>query len=1185
MKVLKRMLLIHWHYFVHEMIEFDRINLLTGKNSSGKSTIIDAMQLVLLSDTSGSFFNKAASARGDRTLIGYLRCELGDDEDAGFRYLRGTRFTSYIALEFEDTAKGSFFTVGCCFDVFGENDVQRMFFRIDGPIPENEFVDTQGKPLSIEELRAFIRANYAPGQSYTTNVNRDFREILCGSLGGLQTQRFTDLIKKAVSFDPKVDIRQFITEFVCGDELEINISDMKENIRSYDTLKKETQLLVERIEMLAKIGETHTEFVRNRDNETLYGYLLARSAWEMKADEIEQCNREAERLADELGNLREKLGAAEDYQKQLQSERDVLKLQLDSNEDARRLEELRREIEDKKRKCKELVNEYEAMTARLYNMLSSWRSWVANISERIKSVDLTAIDTLIAERIEAACAEGVAIMERAEFLRDAIEQGTHADVITQTGADKLAALGREADDYRVSCAGLSSRLYDAQEETARKVGDLVREKEQLEKGVYTYPRDAVDLKEAIESRLRSKFGPDAKAVIFAEAVEIPGDRWRNVIEGYLNTQKFYIIVAPEHFYTAFQLYDSIKRQKTVYATGLVDTEKLQRLELSRDAGSLAEELETSDPAVQMFIDFTLGRVHKSDTIKDLRKHRSAITDDGVLYQNFVVRAMDPKRWQNPAIGSGGARLRLAAVNGEIEKLRLGISVYAAMIPALKETDSFMRIDEFMADQIVGISKQYHELPVLEEAIARLTADAQSIEDSEEMREIETLRQRLAEREAALGSNMEQIRKCDREITLCESGLQTLEGMTLPKLEDEEAELKKTIASDFDLDWIGETGSHRYERELAVRGSADEINRAFPRELSRSRNAKDEAWNQTRDLRFRYNETYRTGYNINAPDNEAFDSIWLEFTENRLPEYEAKIEDTRQKAFQQFREDFLSKLQSNIFSAKRHIDELNASMKGANFGDDVYQFRATASPDYKRYHDMIVDEMLIFGGYNLLSDQYNAKYKDEMAELFEIITNDSASPSAQGYEDYEKRVQQFTDYKTYLRFDLEVTKPNGDTERLSKTMGKKSGGETQTPFYIAVLASFVQLYRMDRDRYPGTVHLILFDEAFSKMDGERIIQSIDLLRRFKFQVILAAPPDKIPDIASLADRNLCVLRSGVKTCVRAFDPREIEEYAELADASGDAGDAGDTDASGVAEDADAAGAANASGAAENAEDAE
>ena len=71
MKKLTRMLLIHWHNYEKEVLDFDMINFLTGKTAAGKSTIIDALQLVLLGDTSGSFFNKAANQKSARTLKSY----------------------------------------------------------------------------------------------------------------------------------------------------------------------------------------------------------------------------------------------------------------------------------------------------------------------------------------------------------------------------------------------------------------------------------------------------------------------------------------------------------------------------------------------------------------------------------------------------------------------------------------------------------------------------------------------------------------------------------------------------------------------------------------------------------------------------------------------------------------------------------------------------------------------------------------------------------------------------------------------------------------------------------------------------------------------------------------------------------------------------------------------------------
>ena len=61
------------------------------------------------------------------------------------------------------------------------------------------------------------------------------------------------------------------------------------------------------------------------------------------------------------------------------------------------------------------------------------------------------------------------------------------------------------------------------------------------------------------------------------------------------------------------------------------------------------------------------------------------------------------------------------------------------------------------------------------------------------------------------------------------------------------------------------------------------------------------------------------------------------------------------------------------------------------------------------------------------------------------------------------VEKFTDYRSYLDFDLIVTnKETNEEQRLSKMIKKKSGGETQTPFYIAILASFSQLYHANEE---------------------------------------------------------------------------------------------------------------------------
>ena len=104
MKKLKKILLINWLYFDRELIEVGDVNFLTGRNGAGKSTVIDALQIVLLGETNARNFNLAANERSQRTLDGYLRADMDENNP---RSRRGKDFSSYIACEFYDDAERS----------------------------------------------------------------------------------------------------------------------------------------------------------------------------------------------------------------------------------------------------------------------------------------------------------------------------------------------------------------------------------------------------------------------------------------------------------------------------------------------------------------------------------------------------------------------------------------------------------------------------------------------------------------------------------------------------------------------------------------------------------------------------------------------------------------------------------------------------------------------------------------------------------------------------------------------------------------------------------------------------------------------------------------------------------------------------------------------------------------------
>ena len=75
MKRFKKLRLINWHSFYNETIEAKTVNVITGENGTGKSTILDAIYYVL--SGGDSKFNRAANTLGTgRTVENYLKARI-----------------------------------------------------------------------------------------------------------------------------------------------------------------------------------------------------------------------------------------------------------------------------------------------------------------------------------------------------------------------------------------------------------------------------------------------------------------------------------------------------------------------------------------------------------------------------------------------------------------------------------------------------------------------------------------------------------------------------------------------------------------------------------------------------------------------------------------------------------------------------------------------------------------------------------------------------------------------------------------------------------------------------------------------------------------------------------------------------------------------------------------------------
>ena len=184
--------------------------------------------------------------------------------------------------------------------------------------------------------------------------------------------------------------------------------------------------------------------------------------------------------------------------------------------------------------------------------------------------------------------------------------------------------------------------------------------------------------------------------------------------------------------------------------------------------------------------------------------------------------------------------------------------------------------------------------------------------------------------------------------------------------------------------------------------------------------------------------------------------------------------------------------------------------------------------------------------NLFSMEHENKYGMLMSDLINIFIPPE-NATQQELDEAKQNMVKYADYRTYLSFEMEQI-VEGD-ERLviglSKMIKKNSGGEGQNPLYIALLASFAQAYHINLSarltRRP-TIRLVVLDEAFSKMDAEKVASCIELIRGLGFQAIISATNDKIQNYIENVDKTFVYANPNKKSIsIQEFEKRIFHSW--------------------------------------------
>ena len=1103
-QALSRICLNNWHYIEKRVLSFSEgINFFTGHSGSGKSTVIDAMQVLLYANTDGrGFFNKAAADDSDRTLIEYLRGMVNIGEDNHFSYLRNKNFSTTVVMELKRTDTGECQSIGVVFDVeSASNEVSRLFFWHRGALLTS-FYRTGNRAMTIDEVKEYLTAHYAKDEYYFGPSNERFRRQLYEIyLGGLNEKRFPLLFKRAIPFRMNIRLEDFVKEYICMEQ-DIHIEDMQESVMQYGRMRKRIGDTCAEIEELQKIQGAWLEVAEKEKTQNSYLYF-------MNACEVRKLKTQAQ-------SLQEKIKAwGEDGERQQEM-----------------LGGLEKQIQGLEEQIRDMVRK---IAASGYEELKSQLQALNEIIERLA----------VSKGKWQQTAVGLKRWEEQDITPNAVLWDIGRFAKHSISEEQLDRLKKSLDVLRAEVEEQRKEAESELRDYSRREKEIREELRQLRQGKKAYPKELEEARQYIREGLKEQNGKNIPVEILADLLDIRDDTWRNAVEGYMGSNKLLLIVEPKYARAAMELYQELDKKK-YYRVAVLDTERVMAAGSGAQEGALAEEVLTEIPYARAYIDFLLGNVMKCDSIDGLRECRIGITRDCIQYHSFKLQYINPELYTRRAyIGEVSMRRRIR----QLEELQLEIEEKRKPCQALEESCRKILNLEHLPRGLEEYLDWKRDVEAYPEKAAQKNRLEKKLEELRQKdinlwkQQQEELEEKCRKEKAARDAMLRQIEKQDAE-------LEALKREYISRNE-ELAEKEKSFVKDAAQEQkVAEFFSGRenpnYERLQAsffgkARGAAEEAEKAM---------------SSLREIRFEYLRKYpnRT-FSAEERTNQPYDELLSHLQYGDLTALYQKADEQAKEAVYLFKQDFIYKIRSAIEGAYKQRDELNKIISQMDFGKDRYRFVISKNRGADgRYYEMFMDETLevnpsqIAGGMenqmNLFTMSHEDKYGELMQELIAVfIPPDNVT--AEELEESRRNMEKYADYRTYLSFDMQQIIEGEETIkiRLSQMIKKNSGGEGQNPLYVALLASFAQAYRVGivRTRINPTIRLVVLDEAFSKMDAEKVASCIALIRGLGFQAIISATNDKIQNYIENVDKTFVFENPNKKhLSIQEFEKKEFAQ---------------------------------------------
>lgn len=1082
-KVFTRMCLNNWGGIDHKVLEFhEYVNLFSGKSGSGKSTVMDAIQVILYGSFSPSFLNKAADdAKNRRSVLSYLR---GEQKD-GSANRKDCDFCSVIALEIEDTGTHITTCIGIAFEVRkSDSEIKKfVYFSHSGKMPESEYLTEQGVCYSNQEIKKLVSARTKSDDNRGKGeVNRIYgsKEAYLGTLydvilGYIDQNRFITMEKSAIALKMTNGTGQFIRDYMFPKNTSNTIATISEQLDSYRQIKEKIEDLRKRIELLSEIQASGKELVRLQTD-------IVRAEAMIRCIGIEDLRARIQAAEDDKRNLAEK---------QEQCKKKVQELSASREEAQQKLIQVSADLKASDLGGKQ--QQYEELDERSRMLADNTRQW-QKILQGMKNWEE---DDVITDYISNPVLNMIAELNQGRVTEE-LCQNLHLKI-----ESAKQNIEDEVEDYRDQRREIGKQL----KEKKRLVDDMKHDRK-------PYDENLRSARSALSQQLSDRYGQTVKVQIFADLFDVQEEEWKNAIEGRMGRLKHSLITEPQYAHEAAVLFRNMKQYENV---DLINSKAIADSKPDCMEGSLYEAVKTQEAYVDVCLKRYLGHIIKCRSVEELEQVRDGVTPDCYSYSNFIFRHLKKKDYTTRAcIGRRVSKARLAEYEKDVEELSRQEMQLDDLLRRLKEARDF----ECLKDE----PSHYVKLSRAGEELARVNKKKMELEET-----IRSLREgaykELEEKEQSL---QKQVKMVQEELDQTQGELARL-GSRIGELSGENESRRQQLEEKLQ----GYVPNEALEQEvwelLKKQSGQAVINRkkAQVADLEEKEQAQAET---LRAARNRYIFAYPAGpFNGAETSNEAYEKLLEKYLTDFEPAYEEEFEKKCASIYKSLRENVIATIHGDIKAAKRHAYEINRLLRETNFSDSTYQIKIEpAKNENGQFFDMLMAEELdsknldnagIDGQISFGEDAFYQKYEQKI----KLLTDKFMPPKDEDEHlraQKRKEMEQYADYRNYLSFSMfeQVTDEHGNVIRenfVDDMAGRDSGGEGQNPKYVALLAGFAMLY-MQQSKRDSKIKLVLLDEAFSKMDQERSAVCLKYARKMDLQLIVCVPDERLQSLIRNVD---------------------------------------------------------------------